>query len=105
MPSRQERHQVAWPRLVVEMETCDELGAGFRGGELESLATVMSDSFTTPWTVPGSYVHEIFQVTILEPFPTSGDLPHPGIKPTSPVFLTLQAASLCTEPLGYAVEW
>ena len=66
MPSRQESHQVAWPRLVEEKETCDGLGAGFRVGELESLATVVSDSFATPWTVPGSSVHEIFQVTILE---------------------------------------
>lgn len=76
------------------METCGELGAGFRGGELESLATVMSDSFTTPWTVPGSYVHEIFQVTILEPFPTSGDLPHPQTESASPAVPALKADSL-----------
>ena len=31
------------------------------------------------------------------PFPFLGDLPNPGIKPTSPV---LQADSLLSEPLG-----
>ena len=31
------------------------------------------------------------------PFPSPGDLPHPGIKPRSP---TLQADSLPPEPLG-----
>ena len=34
------------------------------------------------------------------PFPTPGDLPHPGIEPMSPVSLALQANSLPTEPLG-----
>ena len=34
------------------------------------------------------------------PFPPPGDLPHPGIKPESPVSPTLQADSLPTEPLG-----
>ena len=34
------------------------------------------------------------------PFPTPGDLPHPGIEPTSPVSLALQANSLPAEPLG-----
>ena len=32
------------------------------------------------------------------PFPIPGDLPHPGIKPTSPVSPALQANSLPTEP-------
>ena len=34
------------------------------------------------------------------PFPTPGDLPHPGIEPMSAVSLALQANSLPTEPLG-----
>ena len=45
---------------------------------------------------PGSSVHGIFQARTLEwlPFPTPGDLPHPGIEPTFPVspvgiFLTI----------------
>ena len=40
--------------------------------------------FATPWTV-GSSVHGIFQARILQylPFPVPGDLPDPGIKPTS----------------------
>ena len=35
--------------------------------------------------LPGSSVHGIFQVRILEwlPFPPTGDLPDPGIKPAS----------------------
>ena len=48
---------------------------------------VMSDSCDPmDCTPPGSYVHGIFQARILElPFPSSGDLPNPGIKPASPV--------------------
>ena len=33
------------------------------------------------------------------PFPPRGDLPHPGIKPESPVSSALQVDSLPTEPL------
>ena len=43
---------------------------------------------------PGSSVHVILQVRILEwPFLPPGYLPHPGVEPTS-VFLELQADSL-----------
>ena len=35
------------------------------------------------------------------PFPSPGDLPHPGIEPGSPA---LQAGSLPLEPLGKLVE-
>ena len=44
-------------------------------------------------------VHEILQARILEwePFPSPGDIPHPGIKPRPP---TLQAGSLPAEPQG-----
>ena len=34
---------------------------------------------------PGSSVHGILQARILEPFPSPGDLPDPGIEPKSPV--------------------
>ena len=34
------------------------------------------------------------------PFPTPGDPPDPGIEPTSPVSLALQAHSLPTKPSG-----
>ena len=45
---------------------------------------------------PGSSVHEVLQARILElPFPSSGDLPNPGIKPGSPA---LQVDSLPPEP-------
>ena len=48
---------------------------------------------------PGSSVHWILQARILEwlPFPPPGDLPNPGIKPSSPA---LQVDSLPTEPPG-----
>ena len=59
---------------------------------------VVSNS-ATPWTtcnLPGSSVHGILQVRILEwvAFPSPGGLPDPGIEPGSP---TLQADSLPSE--------
>jgi len=38
------------------------------------------------YSPPGSSVHGTFQARILEwvPFPSPGDFPDPGIKPTSP---------------------
>ena len=49
---------------------------------------------------PGSSVHGTFQAGILEwlPFPSPGDLPNPGIKPSSPA---LQAD---TEPPGKPIR-
>ena len=50
------------------------------------------------YSPPGSSVHGILQARILELlFPSSGDLPDPGIEPGSP---TLQADSLSSEPPG-----
>ena len=48
---------------------------------------------------PGSSVHGILQAEYWSglPFPSPGDLSHPGIKPGSP---TLEAGSLPTEPPG-----
>ena len=48
----------------------------------------------------GSSVHGILQARILEwvPSPPPGDLPDPGIKPTSP---TLQADSLSLAPVYF----
>ena len=56
----------------------------------------MSDSFVTPWTAARLLRHGIFQARILEKVavPSPGDLPDPGIKPTSPVSLALQVDSL-----------
>ena len=53
---------------------------------------------TIDCSLPGSSAHGISQARILEwvPFPTSGDLPDPGIKPASPS-LALENA---TAPLG-----
>ena len=49
---------------------------------------------------PGSSIHGIFQVRVLEsglPFPSPGNLPDPGIEPRTP---TLQADALPSEPPG-----
>ena len=52
-------------------------------------------------SLPGSSVHGILQARILEwvtqLFPSSGDLPNPGIETRS---LSLQADSLPSEPPG-----
>ena len=52
-----------------------------------------------PVTVPDSSVPRILQAGILEwlPFPSPGDLPHPGIKPGSP---SLAGGSLLSELPG-----
>ena len=49
---------------------------------------------------PGSSVHRISQAGILEwlPFPPPGDLPDPGIKPTSPVSPALASEFFTTVP-------
>ena len=53
------------------------------------------------YSPPGSSVHGITQARILKCgllFPPPGDLPHPRIKPVSPVSSPLQADSLPIEP-------
>ena len=52
------------------------------------------------YNLPGSSIHGILQARILEwlPFPSSQDLPNPGIKPMSPA---LEADSLPLCHLGY----
>ena len=51
---------------------------------------------------PGSSVHGIIPARILEwvAISISGDLPDPGIEPTSPVAPALQGHSSSAEPLG-----
>ena len=62
--------------------------------------SVMSD-FATPWTVAcqASLSMEFSRQEYLSglPFPSSGDLPNPGIKPESPA---LQTDSLPSGPPG-----
>ena len=62
---------------------------------------LVAQLFATRWTVspPGFSVHGILQARILEwlLFLSPGDLPGPGIEPTSP---ELQADSLPSEPPG-----
>ena len=62
----------------------------------------MSDSYATPWTVVhqaplsmGFSRHEYWSGL---PFPPPGDLPHPGIKPVSPVSPALANGFLTTVP-------
>ena len=63
----------------------------------------MSDSFDPmDGSPPGSSVHGIFQVQILEQIAISylGDLPDPGIKPASPASPALAGRFFTTEPPG-----
>ena len=51
----------------------------------------------TPWSLPGSSIHGIFQARILEwvaIFFLQGNLPDPGVKPMSPLSPSLWADSL-----------
>ena len=60
--------------------------------------------FVADCSPPGSSVHEIFQVRILEwlPFSFQEDLPNPVIEPESPASPALQAGSSPAEPSGEA---
>ena len=66
-----------------------------------STHSFMSNSFATPWTVafqaPLSmgFLRQEYRSGV--PFPPPGDLPDPGIKPTSPA---LPSNSLPSEPPG-----
>ena len=62
----------------------------------------MYDSFVTPGT-PGSCIHEIPKQEYWSrlPFISRGDLPHPGIKPTSPA---LAGGFSTTEPTGKPIR-
>ena len=60
--------------------------------------------FTTPWTIAlqaslsmGFPRQEFWSVL---PFPSPGNLPNPGIKPTSPVSPALAGQLFTTEPPG-----
>ena len=61
------------------------------------LLALLHLTLCNPMDLPGSSVHGILQARILEwvAFPSSGDLPNPGIEPSSPA---LQADSLPSEP-------
>ena len=64
--------------------------------------SVMSDCDYMDYSPPGSFVHEDSpgkNTGVDLPFPPPGDLPNPGIKPSSP---TLQVDSLPSEPPGKA---
>ena len=64
---------------------------------------VVSDSLRPPWTVAyQAPLHGIFQARILEwlPRPTPGDIPYPGIKPTSLASPAFIGRFFTTEPPG-----
>ena len=67
------------------------------------LRSVMSDSFTTPWTVahqaPPSMGFPRQEYWSELPFPSPGDLLDPGIEPRSPA---LEGKFFTTEPPGTA---
>ena len=67
--------------------------------------SVVSDSFVTPWTV-GSSVHGIFQARILGWVAISppGDLPDPGVKPTSLCLLHFAGGFFTAEPPGKSLD-
>ena len=66
--------------------------------EVKSLSSCPTLCDPMDCSLPGSSVHGIFQARVLEPFPSPGDLPDPGIKPRSPA---LQADALPSEiPIG-----
>ena len=62
----------------------------------------MSDSFVTPWTVDhqARLSMEFPRLEYLSgfPFPTLGDLPYPGIEPTSPMSPALAGVLFTTAP-------
>ena len=72
-------------------------------GPLLLICVLLSDS-VTPWTVahqaPLSMGFPKQEYWSGLSFPPPGDLPDPGIEPSSPVFPALQADSLPTEPSG-----
>ena len=65
--------------------------------EVAQLYQTLSDPMDC--SLPGSSIHWIFQATHWSglPFPSSWDLPKPGIEPRSPA---LQADTLSSEPPG-----
>ena len=69
----------------------------YQGSEVKSLSRVRL--FATPWTIaheaPPSMEFSRQEYWSGLPFPSPGDLPHPGIKPRSP---ELQADTLPSEP-------
>ena len=80
----------------------------FRGWKRKGVSySVMSDclQFATPWTralwVPLSMEFLRPEYWNGQPFPSSGGLPNPGIKPGSPLLL---ADYLPSEPLGKPME-
>ena len=67
------------------------------GCSIESLSRVQLFCDPVDCGPPGSSVHGLSQARILEwvPFPSPGDLPDPGIEPTSPA---LAGGFFTTEP-------
>ena len=75
----------------------------------ECACSVLSDSFAIPWTAacytPLSMGFPRQEDWSGLPFPTSGDLPDPGIKPASPVSPDMAYGFFTTVPPGKSTEW
>ena len=90
---------------VTTPATCTETGVETRTcsrcGETEALIDQLCLTLCNSmhYSPPGSSVHRFLQVRILSgwPLPSPGDLPNPGIEPTSPA---LWADALTSEPPG-----
>ena len=89
-------HWLWWP--TSQSYTPSLLFTKFR--ERERICSVVSDSLRLhDCSLPGSSIHGILQARVLEwvAISSQGDLPDPGIDPSSP---TLQTDALPSEPLG-----
>ena len=83
--------------IVFRNKVCADMS--LRAKSLQSCLTLCDPMDCSP---PGSFVHRILQARILEwvAMPSPGDLPDPGIEPTSPVFPALAGRFLTVEPPG-----
>ena len=84
-----------------DIRMCEAYSRGIPNvvGTASMLGRVQLSSNPTDGSLPGSSVHGIIPARILEciamsSFQDIGDLPNPGIQPTSPVSLVLKADSL-----------
>ena len=84
-----------------DIRMCEAYSRGIPNvvGTAGMLGRVQLSSNPTDGSLPGSSVHGIIPARILEciamsSFQDIGDLPNPGIQPTSPVSLVLKADSL-----------
>ena len=90
-------------REVSAKRTRPKTAGRTRKREIMFSSSVMSNSFTTPWTIacqsPLSVGFPWQEYWSGLPFPSPGDLPNPGIKPVSPASI-LAGRFFTAEPPG-----